>query len=117
MLDLHGVAQSLHTQLTGTSKERSLESARLVHAAGKLHELRYLLIPGKTDCATELNSLAAFAASLGDDVQVRLNAFQHHGVRGDALAWDPMTEAGVESAAATLRTAGVGNVVTPAVFV
>ena len=117
MLDIKGLDQSLHTQLTGKSNERSLASARFVHAAGKLHELRYLLIPGKTDCAAELNSLAAFAASLGDDVQVRLNAFQHHGVRGDALAWDPMTEAGVDSAAATLRTAGVSKVVTPAVFV
>jgi pyruvate formate lyase activating enzyme len=117
MLDIKAFSNERHMALIGKGNERSLNSVRLVHAAGKLHEIRFLLIPGETDSDDELHSLADFVASLGDDVRVRLNAFQHHGVRGDALQWEKMPEAGVGLAAQRLRMAGIDNVVTPAVYV
>lgn len=117
MLDIKAFSADRHKALTGKLNDRSLNSARLVHAAGKLHEIRFLLIPGKTDSDDELDNLADFVASLGNDVPVRLNAFQHHGVRGAALDWDKMSEAGVDLAAQHLRAAGVNSVVTPAVYV
>ena len=116
MLDIKGFDNSLHTALTGKSNDRSLESARLLHAAGKLEEIRFLLIPGQTDSTDELDHLASFVNSLGKDVKLRLNAFQHHGVRGEALKWDKMSEEGVELAADQLRAAGIANVVTPVVY-
>lgn len=116
MLDIKGFDASAHAQLTGKDNRRSLESARIVHAAGKLHELRFLMIPGKTDRDPELDALVDFARSLGDDVRVKLNAFQHHGVKGEALEWDKMPEEGVDAAAARLRAAGLNNVVTPVVY-
>lgn len=116
MLDIKGFDASIHSKLTGKDNHKSLESARIVHAAGKLHELRYLMIPGKTDCDPELDALVDFARSLGGDVRVKLNAFQHHGVKGEAVEWDKMPEEGVDRAAARLRAAGFDNVVTPAVY-
>ena len=116
MLDIKAFDNSLHKTLTGNSNERSLNSIRAVHAAGKLEDLRFLLIPGKTDSTTELDSLAHFVSSLGEDVKVRLNAFQHHGVRGDALDWEKMSQVGVELAADRLRAAGIANVTMPAVY-
>ena len=117
MLDIKAFARMTHRELTSMDNDRSLESARLVHAAGKLHELRFLLVPGKTDSDVELECLATFVRELGDDVQVRLNAFQRHGVRGEARTWERATEQGVVAAAERLRASGVGKVVTPAVYV
>lgn len=116
MLDIKGFDNPTHEALTGMPNARSLASARLLHAAGKLHELRFLLIPGKTDGDAELDSLADFVSELGAGVRIRLNAFQHHGVRGEALDWDRMTAAGVDRAAERLRAAGIDNVATPAVY-
>ena len=116
MLDIKSFDNSTHESLTGMPNEKSLQSARLLHAVGKLYELRFLLVPGKTDSDTELDALIEFLKSLGADTRVRLNAFQHHGVKGEALGWDKMAEAGVEKAAEKLRVAGIERVATPAVY-
>ncbi len=116
MLDIKSFRNQLHEDMTGSSNDRSLRSARILYAAGKLYELRFLLVPGKTDSDDELDQLAAFVGELGANLQVRLNAFQHHGVRGPALNWEKMSEDGVNSAADRLRAAGLSNVVTPAVY-
>ena len=116
MLDIKGFDNHTHEALTGMPNEKSLQSARLLHAAGKLHELRFLLVPGRTDSDAELDSLVELVSELGVGTRIRLNAFQHHGVRGKALGWDKMTEAGVDKAAERLRAAGISNVATPAVY-
>jgi len=116
MLDIKAFHQPLHRELTGRDNLRSLESAKILYAAGKLYELRFLMIPGKTDCEAELNKLINFVTTLGLDVRVRLNAFQHHGVRGKALDWQKMSETGVNAAAERLRAAGISNVITPVIY-
>ena len=116
MLDIKSFHQPVHRELTGTDNLRSLQSAQILHAAGKLYELRFLMIPGKTDCNVELDGLIDFAKSLGGSIRIKLNAFQHHGVKGKALGWEKMPEAGVDMAAARLRAAGIDNVITPAVY-
>lgn len=117
MLDIKAFDPDLHRALTGRTNARSLASVRHVHGQGKLHELRFLMIPGRTDSAAEIDSLIGFARSLGAPIRVRLNAFQHHGVRGPALDWPKMPRAGIEAAADRLRASGIGEVVTPAVYV
>jgi pyruvate formate lyase activating enzyme len=116
MLDIKSFDSAVHRELTGKDNRKSLRSARLLHDAGKLHELRFLLVPGKTDGAAELDALIEFVKALGGDVRVRLNAFQHHGVRAKAREWEPMSQPGVGRAAARLREAGIRNVVEPAVY-
>ena len=117
MLDIKSFDNALHRELTGKDNHGSLRSAQLLQEAGKLHELRFLLVPGKTDVDAELDALIDFVKSLGGDVRVKLNAFQHHGVRAEAREWEPMPEARVGRAAERLRAAGIRNVVTPAVYV
>lgn len=116
MLDIKAFHLPLHRELTGRDNVKSLRSAEILYAAGKLYELRFLMIPGKTGCEAELDSLINFVRRLGGDVRVKLNAFQHHGVRGKALEWTKMSEAGVEAAAYRLRAAGINNVITPTVY-
>ncbi len=116
MIDIKSFDDDVHRNLTGKGHQKSLQSARFLHEAGKLYELRFLLVPGVTDSDEELDGLIDFVRTLGGDVRVKLNAFQHHGVRPKALEWEKMPKAGVDRAAARLREAGISNVVTPAVY-
>ncbi len=116
MLDIKAFDAGLHRGLTGRDNRTVLQSAQTLESAGKLYELRYLMIPGKTDGENEISSLIDFAKSLSPDVRVRLNAFQHHGVKGDALGWEKMGKQTVEATAGRLRTAGVKTVTTPAIY-
>lgn len=116
MLDIKAFDAERHQRLTGTGNDLSLASARLLAKAGKLHELRFLLIPGETDRPEEVAALTALAAELGPATRIRLNAFQHHGVRGPARDWPVMRRDGVETIAAHLATAGIAEVAVPSVW-
>lgn len=116
MLDIKAFDRERHRRLTGNDNDLSLASARLLADADKLYELRFLLIPGETDRPEEIAALAALAHDLGPETRLRLNAFQHHGVRGPAATWSPMPRDGVEAAAAALKAAGIAEVVTPSVW-
>ncbi len=116
LLDIKAFEPALHRALSGRTNDRSIASARYLAAHGKLTELRFLMIPGKTDGADEIDRLIAFAQELGD-IPVRLNAFRTHGVRGEAATWAKMDKAGVENAAARLRAAGITEVAMPAVWI
>jgi len=116
MLDVKAFDPSLHFHMTKQDNKKSMQSAKILQAAGKLFELRFLAIPGHTDSAGELEKLTEFVLSLGKDIRVKLNAFQHHGVRGEPLNWEKMPKSGIEHIAAHLRRAGVADVITPAVY-
>lgn len=116
MLDIKSFDNATHQELTSKDNRKSLQSAHILHAAGKLYELRFLLVPGKTDSDAELDGLIEFVSTLGRDTRVKLNAFQHHGVRAAALEWEKMSEAGVDRVAGRLRAAGINNVITPALY-
>jgi len=117
MLDIKAFDPYLHQYLTGRDNARVLASARRLHAAGKLHELRFLLIPGQTDTGAEIAALISFVKKLGHGLRIRLNAFRRHGVRGAAADWPPMPREGVEAVAEQLTAAGLGPVSVPAVWV
>ena len=116
MLDVKAFDPARHRALTGQDNARVLASARLLAKAGKLAELRFLMVPGQTDSEDEAAAFQAFAASLGPGLRLRLNAFQHHGVRGPARDWPAMRREGVEALAARLTAAGLGPVVLPSVW-
>ncbi len=116
MLDIKAFDPALHHALTGQDNAKTLKAATIVHDAGKLYELRFLTIPDKTDTDAEVARLTDFARALGSNVRIKLNAFQHHGVRGEALKWHKMTESSVTKIATHLRKAGITEVVTPALY-
>ncbi len=116
MLDIKAFSPSTHRELTGNNNLRSLESAKILNAAGKLYELRFLLIPGITDSTAEVSALIRFVEKLDKNIRVKLNAFQHHGVRGEALQWEKMSEDGVNAVAGRLNAVGITNVIRPALY-
>ena len=116
MLDIKAFDPDLHLRLTGQGNARVLQSARLLQAEGKLQEIRYLVIPGFTDRATEISALARLLQELGPDTGLRLNAFRRHGVHGLAETWPETTRAQIEAIAGTLAEAGIENVTCPVVY-
>lgn len=116
MLDIKAFDPVMHRELTGQDNKRSLQSAEFLNAAGKLYELRFLLIPGITDKESEVDALIQFVQKLGNETRIKLNAFQLHGVRGNATKWDKMPEDGVDAIADRLTAAGISNVVRPALY-
>lgn len=116
MLDIKAFDSDTHNYLTGKDNARSLESARILFEAGKLHELRYLMIPGQTDNDKEIERLKAFAKSLGGPVRIRLNAYRTHGVRGKAADWPVLARDKIEKAAKTLEHAHIGPVLLPSIL-
>tara|TARA_Y100001960_G_scaffold143810_1_gene152237 strand:- start:1771 stop:2058 length:288 start_codon:yes stop_codon:yes gene_type:complete len=54
----------------------------------KLYEVRLLHIPGKSDLDTEVMMVGHYLQALPESVNIRLNAFQHHGVVGEAQEWE-----------------------------
>lgn len=118
MIDLKGWGESVHLALTGRGRERVLASLQLLAQAGKLAEVRLLMVPGRSDFLDATGALqealTTFLLSLGT-VPIRLNGFRHHGVRGDALSWPEAGSADLMVLANALKDKGFGAVMLPAI--
>lgn len=119
MIDLKGWREPVHLALTGRGRERVLASLQLLAQAGKLAEVRLLLVPGRSDFLDATGALqealTTFLLSLGP-VPIRLNGFRHHGVRGEAMQWPEASQTELEQLASRLRAAGLGPVSLPALM-
>lgn len=116
MIDLKGWRDSVHHALTGQGRERVLASLQLLARVGKLEELRLLHVPGRTDFIDADGKLEAglvsFLQSLGP-VPIRLNGFRHHGVRGEALAWQEAAMDELDGLSNALKVKGFGPISLP----
>ncbi|MGD8118966.1 YjjW family glycine radical enzyme activase [Vibrio sp. TRT 29B02] len=92
MIDLKAWQHETYQWLVGRSNHRVIASIKYLARIGKLYELRLLHIPGKSDLDSQLNDVTRLINALPDDVVIRLNAFQHHGVVGEALSWEKCSQ-------------------------
>jgi len=114
MIDLKAIDDDTHRRLTGSGNAEVLRSIRLVHALGRLHELRLLVIEGITDQPDELTRYARFVAELDPAIPLRVLAFRHHGTRTKARHWPETSEASVARVVDALRAHGLREVRAPA---
>ena len=92
MIDLKSWQNETHQWLVGRENHRVLSSINFLAEHQKLHEVRLLHIPGKSDLDAEVEQVGRYLSSLPESVAIRLNAFQHHGVIGEALNWSKCTK-------------------------
>ncbi len=107
MLDLKALDPDVHLRLTHRPNDAVLASIRHVAAAGKLTEVRLLLVPGQNDSNEQLVRTAEFLLAIAPDVVVKVIGFRRHGARAAARHWD---EPDAERRAAygeLLRAAGI----------
>ncbi|MDX1304601.1 MAG: YjjW family glycine radical enzyme activase [Photobacterium sp.] len=117
MIDLKAWQQETHIWLTGRNHHRVFQSIELLARHRKLYEVRLLHIPGITDFDAEIDELAGYLNKLPTETRIKLNAFQHHGVTGEAQEWAVCLEGDINQLAAGLTSRGVRNLVLPAVYV
>lgn len=115
ILDIKCWTPERHRRLTGMDIEPTLEFARRLAARRRPVWLRYVLVPGWSDDAADVDGVAAFAASLGNVERVDVLPFHHMGrfkwkSLGLAYALDdvsPPDAQAVERACRAFRDAGL----------
>ncbi|MGF1684873.1 YjjW family glycine radical enzyme activase [Photobacterium minamisatsumaniensis] len=107
MIDLKAWQEETHRWITGRSHHRVIQSIEWLAQQDKLEEVRLLYIPNITDYASEIGEVSQFLQTLPKRTTIRLNAFQHHGVTGEALGWDICSNAQIRAFADLLRQRGL----------
>ncbi len=79
MLGLKALDSDLHRRITGMDNAPVLAFAQRLAELHRPMWLRYVLVPGLTDSADELQRIATFAASLGNVEQVEVLPFHQLG--------------------------------------
>ena len=87
MLDLKALHPHLHETLTGSDNALVLDSIRSLAAAGKLYEVRLLLVPGVNDDPATLDRTARWLLGVDPGVRIKVIGFRRHGVRASARHW------------------------------
>lgn len=117
MIDLKAWNNTTHRWLTGRDNDRVLASISWLSQHQKLYEVRLLQIPGITDYEQYIDDVAAYLTTLGDDIRIKLNAFQHHGVTGESLNWVTCNKSDIETLAMQLTERNITNLILPMVYV
>ncbi|MUL01646.1 YjjW family glycine radical enzyme activase [Aliivibrio fischeri] len=116
MIDLKAWQNDTHLWLVGRDNHRVLHTINLLAQHNKLHEVRLLYIPNKTDLLTEIDAVSEYLKTLPKHIQIRLNAFQHHGVIGEALTWEKCSKTQMEEFETNLVQRLGRKVITPSIY-
>jgi pyruvate formate lyase activating enzyme len=115
LLDIKAFSEKTYRRLTGAELKPTLDFARRLAAIGKPIVLRYVLVPGWTDQPAEIESLARFAARLGNVQRVDVLPFHQmgshkwhdRGLRYRLDAVEPPSQELVDRTRALFRGAGL----------
>jgi len=81
MVDLKSLDPAIHERLTGRRNGKVLSSIERLAPAGKLHEVRLLVVPGINDADELLDATGAWLAGVDPAMRVRVMGMRRHGVR------------------------------------
>ena len=115
LLDIKAFSEATYHAVTGAELQPTLDFAQRLARLGKPVWLRYVLVPGLTDKADEIDGLAAYAKALGNVSRVDVLPFHKMG----EFKWEdcgrpyqlgdtePPTPALVEATRGRFRAAGL----------
>jgi len=115
IFDLKAWNDTAHAILTGLPKASVTRNLEAAAAAGKLVEVRTVLIAGVNDSGVDILASARYLAKLGSDFPWRLLPFRPQGARGDFASIHPYPRSGFEAALKLARSVIGNRAVGPAV--
>lgn len=107
MLDLKALDPQLHRRLTGAGNEDVLAAIRQLAAAGKLYEVRLLLVPFVNDAPATLERTVDWLLAIDPAMRIKVIRFRRHGVRAPGRDWPEADEARAEDYRRLLTECGV----------
>jgi pyruvate-formate lyase-activating enzyme len=110
MIDLKALDPLTHHLLTGRSNEAVLASIELLARAGRLYEVRLLLVPGFNDSADALERTGEWLARVAPATRLKVIGFRAHGTNPPAAQWPDEAPAELERAEGILRNHGFTDV-------
>lgn len=110
MLDLKALDPQVHRHLTGSDNAAVLDSIRQVSAAGKLYEVRLLLVPGVNDEPAMLDRTVRWLLDVDPRLRIKVIGFRRHGVRAEAREWPEADASHLDRYRAQLADLGVREV-------
>lgn len=105
MIDLKCLDPSIHRAMTGRPNDQVLAGIRHLHAIGRLHEVRLLLVAGVNDDVALLRRTADWLAAIDPGMRVKVIGFRAHGVRPHDPPLVEPTRSALDDAAGVLRAA------------
>ncbi len=109
MLDLKGFFPKTHLEITSMDNYRVIETIKRVYKAGKLYEVRYVVVPGVNDLKAEIIALGEFILSLSPDLRLVIIPFRNYGVKGAYKEFQSPTQDQLNNLANTLKEIGLSN--------
>lgn len=96
MLDLKGVSPDVHNSITEQPNHKVINSIEKIFKAGRMHELRYVVVPGVNDEENEIIKLGVLVNSLDRNIRTILIPFRNFGVKGRYRELDSPTKEKME---------------------
>lgn len=106
MIDLKALDPEIHHLLTARPNDQVLRSIDLLFAAGKLEEVRVLIMPGYNTDPDEVAATGAWLEEHCPGTPLKLITFRHHGVRSEGLHVPVPTAEQMEDARRAFARAG-----------
>jgi pyruvate formate lyase activating enzyme len=104
IFDLKAWDEGTHEALTGLPSADVRRNMEAAAAAGKLIEVRTVLVEGVNDDPPSVLASAAYLAALGEGFPWRILPFRTQGVRGPYAARPPYPRSGLDAALALARS-------------
>jgi len=110
MLDLKAWDEEEHRALTGSSNRNVIANLRILAAAGKLYEVRTVVVPGRFDAELTVRETSRILAASGSPARYKLIKFRPQGVRPAFRELPQPDEGTMEALAALARSEGAAEV-------
>lgn len=104
MIDLKCLDPEIHARLTGNDNAQVLASIRHLHALGKLHEVRLLLLAGWNDDIDLVRRTGEWLADVDPQMRLKVIGFRCHGTRPHDPPLEEPSADHLHAAASILRT-------------
>ncbi|SON52692.1 putative pyruvate formate lyase activating enzyme [Vibrio tapetis subsp. tapetis] len=117
MIDIKSWQPETHLWLTNRNNHRVFQSITLLNEHNKLHEIRLLHVPGKSDFELHASALSQYLKTLSPLPRIKINAYSNHAVVGQAKSWLNCAQSDMQSLVTKFKQQGIKDLVIPSVYI